>query len=249
MNAADAYVSLHDVAKRFDETIVLDDISLSIKLGEIVCVMGPSGSGKTTLLRSVNALSPVDKGRITVGDHVVTDANVDLRSLRLTIGMVFQRFGLFPHKSALENIVMGQVDILARSRAEATDKARGLLDRLGIDEFRDRYPGQLSSGQQQRVALARTLAMDTKALLLDEITASLDPRMVERIGQLIKERAAAGTAILASSHDLQFVASFADNVAYLDGGHMRQVGAPSEMLAFVKAEEARHEAEDAERGD
>ena len=242
-----AFVSLNGVAKRFDETVVLDDISLDVKAGAIVCVMGPSGSGKTTLLRTINGLTPVDAGRIAVDGYVVTDPGVDLRALRSTVGMVFQRLGLFPHRTALDNVVMGQVDILKRSQGDAIDNARSLLNRLGIDEFRDRYPGQLSSGQQQRVALARTLAMDTKALLLDEVTAALDPRMVERIGLLIKERAAAGTAVLASSHDLQFVANFADDVAYLDGGRMRQVGRPSEMMAFIKAEEERHKAEEAER--
>jgi polar amino acid transport system ATP-binding protein len=249
MTADAAFVRLNGVVKRFDETTVLDDITLSVDAGDIVCVMGPSGSGKTTLLRVVNALTPVDGGRILVGDHVVTDTGADLRVLRRQIGMVFQRLALFPHKTALENVTMGQIDILKRPQAEAVEKARGLLSRLGIDDLRDRYPGQLSSGQQQRVALVRTLAMDTKALLLDEVTASLDPRMVERVGLLIKEYAAAGTAILVSSHDLQFVSSFADHVAYLDGGHMRQVGQPSEMVAFIKAEEARHKAEEAERSD
>ena len=249
MTADATFVRLNGVVKRFDETTVLDDITLSVDTGDIVCVMGPSGSGKTTLLRVVNALTRVDEGRISVGDHVVTDTGADLRALRRQIGMVFQRLALFPHKTALENVTMGQIDILKRPQAEAVEKARGLLSRLGIDDLRDRYPGQLSSGQQQRVALVRTLVMDTKALLLDEVTASLDPRMVERVGILIKEYAAAGTAILVSSHDLQFVSSFADHVAYLDGGHMRQVGQPSEMVAFIKAEEARHKAEEAERSD
>ena len=239
-SAAPAFIQLVGVAKSFGDHRVLDGLTLDVAVGEVVCIMGPSGTGKTTLLRSVNALTRVDTGTIRVGELAVTDPQVDLHRLRRMVGMVFQRLGLFPHYTALDNAVMGQVDILKRERKTAEDRARGLFDQLHIDTLRDRYPGELSAGQQQRVALARTLAMDPQAILLDEVTAALDPRMVDRVGRLIRQFAATGMAVLASSHDAQFVADVADRAGYLDQGRLHHLGPPPEALALIDQHHGMH---------
>ncbi|KZD06783.1 amino acid ABC transporter ATP-binding protein [Oceanibaculum pacificum] len=214
------------VSKRFGETVVLQDVSFTVGKGEVVCITGPSGAGKTTLLRLVNALTEPDAGRIQVDRFEVTSPALDKQALRLHVGTVFQRYSLFPHKSALENITMGQRQVLGRGKAEAEEKARALLVKLEVDGLALRYPGELSAGQQQRVALARALAMDPRIVLLDEVTAALDPRMVDSVAALLREMAAGGMSFLASSHDSRFVASVADRVGYLDRGALGALERP-----------------------
>lgn len=217
---ATAAIRFENVSKRFDETPVLDAVSFTALPGQVVCIAGPSGTGKTTLLRLVNALTPADGGLIQAGPFTVTRPGIDLQALRRYVGMVFQRYSLFPHKSVLENLTMGPRQVLRRARAEAEEQAIDLLDRLEVAELRDRYPGELSAGQQQRVALVRALAMDPKILLLDEVTAALDPRMVDKVAELIRQMAATGMTILASSHDMRFATLCADLLAQLDGGRL-----------------------------
>ena len=214
------------VSKRFDETPVLDAVSFTVLPGQVVCIAGPSGTGKTTLLRLVNALTPADQGHIQVGPFTVTQPGTDLQALRRYVGMVFQRYSLFPHKSVLENLTMGPRQVLRRPRAEAEEQAIDLLARLEVAELRDRYPGELSAGQQQRVALVRALTMNPKILLLDEVTAALDPRMVDKVAELIRQMAAAGMTILASSHDMRFATLCADLLAQLDRGRLAPLQPP-----------------------
>ena len=215
-----------NVSKRFDETPVLDTVSFTVLPGQVVCIAGPSGTGKTTLLRLVNALTPADQGHIQVGPFTVTQPGTDLQALRRYVGMVFQRYSLFPHKSVLENLTMGPRQVLRRPRAEAEEQAIDLLARLEVAELRDRYPGELSAGQQQRVALVRALTMDPKILLLDEVTAALDPRMVDKVAELIRQMAAAGMTILASSHDMRFATLCADLLTQLDRGRLAPLQPP-----------------------
>ena len=224
-------IRFETVCKRFDETPVLDAVSFTVLPGQVVCIAGPSGTGKTTLLRLVNALTPADEGHIQVGPFTVTQPGIDVQALRRYVGMVFQRYSLFPHKSVLENLTMGPRQVLRRPRGEAEDRAIDLLNRLEIAELRDRYPGELSAGQQQRVALVRALAMDPKILLLDEVTAALDPRMVDKVAELIRQMAAAGMTILASSHDMRFATICADLLAQLDRGRLGPLLPPEKMGA------------------
>ncbi|MBU0726888.1 MAG: ATP-binding cassette domain-containing protein [Alphaproteobacteria bacterium] len=222
------------VSKRFDDTVVLDNVSFTVQRGEAVCIMGPSGTGKTTLLRLVNALTTPDSGRIRVDRFDVTSPILEKQALRLHVGTVFQRYSLFPHKSALENVSMGQRQVLGRHKAAAEEKARDLLAKLEIDELRDRYPGELSAGQQQRVALARALAMDPQIVLLDEVTAALDPRMVDKVASLLRDLAATGMSFLASSHDGRFVSSLSDKVGYLSHGQLSDLQPPAAEMPTVE---------------
>lgn len=224
-------IRFETVSKRFDETPVLDAVSFTVLPGQVVCIAGPSGTGKTTMLRLVNALTPADSGHIQVGPFTVTQPGIDIQALRRYVGMVFQRYSLFPHKSVLENLTMGPRQVLHRSRGEAEDHAIDLLNRLEVAELRDRYPGELSAGQQQRVALVRALAMDPKVLLLDEVTAALDPRMVDKVADLIRQMAAAGMTILASSHDMRFATICADLLAQLDKGQLGPLLSPEKAGA------------------
>ncbi|RKQ73508.1 amino acid ABC transporter ATP-binding protein [Oceanibaculum indicum] len=221
-----AAIRFEDVSKHFGETPVLEAVSFSVLPGQVVCIAGPSGTGKTTLLRLVNALTPADQGHIQAGPFNVTQPGTDLQALRRYVGMVFQRYSLFPHKSVLENLTMGPRQVLRRPRAEAEEQAIDLLARLEVAELRERYPGELSAGQQQRVALVRALTMDPKILLLDEVTAALDPRMVDKVAELIRQMAATGMTILASSHDMRFATLCADLLAQLDRGRLGPLQPP-----------------------
>ncbi|EKE78058.1 ABC transporter [Oceanibaculum indicum P24] len=221
-----AAIRFEDVSKHFGETPVLEAVSFTVLPGQVVCIAGPSGTGKTTLLRLVNALTPADQGHIQAGPFNVTQPGTDLQALRRYVGMVFQRYSLFPHKSVLENLTMGPRQVLRRPRAEAEEQAIDLLNRLEVAELRERYPGELSAGQQQRVALVRALTMDPKILLLDEVTAALDPRMVDKVAELIRQMAATGMTILASSHDMRFATLCADLLAQLDRGRLGPLQPP-----------------------
>ena len=213
-------IRVEKVSLNFGSTKVLDAVDLVVEKGTCVAVSGPSGNGKTTLLRLINGLEKPDSGTVSVDGIVVSGPNTDLVSLRRRVGMVFQRYSLFPHKSALENVMMGQVQVLGRTRVDAASKARDLMNALSVAELADRYPNALSAGQQQRVALARTLAMDPDVLLLDEVTAALDPGMAEQVARLLRAALGKGVTILASSHDTAFVRHFADVTTTLEAGRL-----------------------------
>ena len=236
----DALVQIRRVRKSFGAHQVLRDISLSVPAGSVTVLLGPSGSGKSTLLRCVNHLETIDGGRIIVdGDligyrqngqktHEMTPRQIAKQ--RRNIGMVFQRFNLFPHLTALENIMEAPVGVAKRSREAVKKQAFELLERVGLSEFAKHYPAQLSGGQQQRVAIARALAMDPKLMLFDEPTSALDPELVGDVLDVMKELARDGMTMIVVTHEIGFARGVADQVVFMDGGVVVEAGPPSEVL-------------------
>jgi polar amino acid transport system ATP-binding protein len=205
---------------------VLRDVDLAVGAGEVVVICGPSGSGKSTLLRCVNALEPIQRGRIVVDGIALDDPGTDLTRLRASIGMVFQAFNLYPHMTVLENIVLAPVIVRRRPRADAVRAAHRLLDKVGIPEKIDAYPSQLSGGQQQRVAIARALAMDPKIMLFDEPTSALDPEMINEVLEVMVDLAREGMTMLVVTHEMGFARRVADRVLFMDEGRVVEEAAP-----------------------
>jgi polar amino acid transport system ATP-binding protein len=198
--------------------------------GEVLVVIGPSGSGKSTFLRALNGLEPIDSGSIVIDGVELTDPKTDLNRLRQGVGMVFQHFNLFQHKTALENITMPQTVVLKRSQKEAEEIGRGLLERVGIGDRGDNYPSELSGGQQQRVAIARSLAMTPKVMLFDEATSALDPETVGGVLDLMKELAADGTTMVVVTHEMGFAREAGDRVIFMDEGKIIEEGTPEAVF-------------------
>jgi polar amino acid transport system ATP-binding protein len=213
-------LELHGVHKRFGTLEVLRGIDLTVPKGSVVCVLGPSGSGKSTLLRCINLLEPPDEGRIVIEGKEITGGGGgdDLDYVRRRVGMVFQQFNLFPHKSALENVRLAQEKVLGRSREEATAKAHELLARVGLSDKADEYPDRLSGGQQQRVAIARALAMDPYVMLFDEVTSALDPELIKEVLDVMRELAAEGMTMIVVTHEIGFARDVANDVVFMDEG-------------------------------
>jgi polar amino acid transport system ATP-binding protein len=230
-----------NVLKSFHGNEVLKGIDLDVRRGEVVCLLGPSGSGKTTFLRCINQLEQIDGGRIWVdgdlvgyredGDvlHHLTDKQVAAQ--RRDIGMVFQRFNLFPHMTALENVVEAPVQVKGVGKKQARERARALLDQVGLADKADAYPAQLSGGQQQRVAIARALAMDPKLMLFDEPTSALDPELVGEVLRVMRDLAAAGMTMIVVTHEMGFARDVADHVVFMDGGVVVEEGPPKEVIS------------------
>ena len=227
-------VSIRDVRKSFGESEVLSGVSFDVARGEVVCVIGPSGSGKSTLLRCVNALVPVNGGSILVDGREVNDPKLDKLALRRKVGMVFQQYNLFPHKTALENIMMAPVDVLRRPKAEARDRARDLLAKVRLSEHADKYPGELSGGQQQRVAIARSLAMDPEVMLFDEVTAALDPETVKDVLAVIRQLAEEKMTCILVTHEMGFAREVANHIYFTDRGVIVEHGPPDEFFSQAK---------------
>ncbi|MBC9954421.1 amino acid ABC transporter ATP-binding protein [Leucobacter sp. cx-42] len=232
---------MRGVRKHFGDLEVLKGISMDVHEGQVSVLLGPSGSGKSTLLRCINHLETIDGGRITVDGEIVgyrEQSDKRLREMhprevakqRRSIGMVFQRFNLFPHKTALENIIEAPMIVSRRSKAEAVAEARRLLARVGLDAWADHYPSQLSGGQQQRVAIARALAMKPKLMLFDEPTSALDPELVGEVLDVMKELAKEGMTMIVVTHEIGFAREVADQVVFMDGGVVVEAGAPSELI-------------------
>ncbi|WP_296987225.1 amino acid ABC transporter ATP-binding protein [Thalassospira sp. UBA1131] len=223
-------INFESVHKSYGDFEVLKGIDTQIDKGQVVCLIGPSGSGKSTMLRCVNGLEVYQKGKITIdGDTVdATGANID--EIRTRVGMVFQRFNLFPHRSALENVMEGPVHVLGENRAEVRDRAQDLLRRVGLDAKMNAYPGSLSGGQQQRVAIARALAMRPEAILFDEPTSALDPEMVGEVLQVMRSLAQEHMTMLVVTHEIQFAREVADQVLFLDGGQIVEQGDAEAVL-------------------
>ena len=223
---------LEGVEKSFGSLRVLRGVDMSVERGQVVCVLGPSGSGKSTLLRCINLLEPPDEGRILVEGHEITsyDDHDEIDYVRRRVGIVFQQFNLFPHKSALENVVIAQTKVLGRPRREAEEKARALLARVGLSDKVDEYPERLSGGQQQRVAIARALAMDPHVMLFDEVTSALDPELIKEVLDVLRELAAEGMTMIVVTHEMGFARDVADHVVFMDGGVVVEEGPPSEVL-------------------
>jgi polar amino acid transport system ATP-binding protein len=219
-------LELHGVHKRFGDLEVLRGVDLRVAKGSVVCVLGPSGSGKSTLLRCINLLEPPNEGRIVLEGEEITGAGrrdqVDF--VRRRVGMVFQQFNLFPHKSAIENVCLAQETVLDRPRAQAMEKAHELLDRVGLADKADEYPERLSGGQQQRVAIARALAMDPHVMLFDEVTSALDPELVKEVLDVLRELAAEGMTMIVVTHEIGFAREVAKDVVFMDEGVIVEEG-------------------------
>jgi glutamate/aspartate transport system ATP-binding protein len=213
-------IEIDNVSKWYGSFQVLTDCSTRIAKGEVVVVCGPSGSGKSTLIKTVNALEPIQKGRITVDGVDVSDPRTDLPRLRSRVGMVFQHFELFPHLSVTDNLVLAQMKVLGRSREEARRQGHAFLERVGLAEFRDRYPGQLSGGQQQRVAIARALSMNPVVMLFDEPTSALDPEMVGEVLDVMVQLAREGMTMMVVTHEMGFARKVSHRVVFMDGGRI-----------------------------
>ncbi|GLS19533.1 ATP-binding protein [Labrys miyagiensis] len=236
----DALITTHGLQKYFGSFHVLQDIDFSIAKGEVVCIIGPSGSGKSTFLRCINQLESIDGGYVTVdgeivgyrrdGDKLYPLSDREIARQRQLVGMVFQRFLLFPHKTVLQNIIEGPVGVQKRLKAECISEAKTLLKRVGLAHKTHAYPGELSGGQQQRVAIARALAMKPKAMLFDEPTSALDPELVGEVLGVMKELAASGTTMIVVTHELGFCREVADRVVFMDAGRIVETGMPTEIL-------------------
>jgi len=223
-------VSIRNVHKSFGDLEVLKGVSLDVKKGEVICIIGPSGSGKSTLIRCVNALNDIQSGSITVCGIDLTQSGLDKLELRKRVGMVFQQYNLFPHKTALENIMMAPLKVLNRAPDEVRAQARELLRKVRLHGKEDAFPGELSGGQQQRVAIARSLAMNPDVMLFDEVTAALDPETVKEVLLTIKELAQDGMTCILVTHEMGFARESADHIYFTDGGVIVEHGPPSEFF-------------------
>ena len=236
----DPLITAVGLQKYFGDFHVLQDIDFAIAKGEVVCIIGPSGSGKSTFLRCINQLERIDSGYVTVDGEMVgyrRDGNKlyplsdrEIARQRQSVGMVFQRFHLFPHKTVLQNIVEGPVGVQKRQRPDCVEEARALLKRVGLIHKAEAYPGELSGGQQQRVAIARALAMKPKAMLFDEPTSALDPELVGEVLGVMRELAASGTTMIVVTHELGFCREVADRVVFMDAGRIVDSGTPADIL-------------------
>jgi polar amino acid transport system ATP-binding protein len=223
-------ISIKNIRKSFGTTRVLEDISLDVQKSEVVCIIGPSGSGKSTLLRCINALVPIDSGSIMVGGTEVNDPKLDELALRRRVGMVFQSYNLFPHKTALENVMMAPMHVLKQDKAEVEARGRALLEKVRLHGKEDHYPGELSGGQQQRVAIARSLAMKPEVMMFDEVTAALDPETVKEVLMVIKELATDGMTCLLVTHEMAFAREVADSIYFTDRGKIVEYGPPADFF-------------------
>ncbi len=223
-------IEIADLHKSFGDNQVLQGIDLTVEPGQVVCVIGPSGSGKSTLLRCVNLLETPTKGKVFVEGVEVTDPDVDLDAVRRRIGMVFQQFNLFPHMTALQNVMIAQRRVLKRGRSEAEAIARENLEKVGVGDKCDTLPGQLSGGQQQRVAIARALAMNPDLMLFDEPTSALDPELVGDVLAVMRKLAEEGMTMLVVTHEMGFAREVADRVVFMDGGVVVEDGPASQVI-------------------
>jgi ABC-type polar amino acid transport system ATPase subunit len=245
--AAEPMLRLHDVHKRFGELEVLRGVDLDVQRGEVVCILGPSGSGKSTLLRCVNLLEPPEAGEIFLEGHDICkgpdsgtgEESWELDFVRQRVGMVFQQFNLFPHKTALENVTLAPRRVLGHSREEAEAKATTLLERVGLSDKLRQYPERLSGGQQQRVAIARALAMEPHVMLFDEVTSALDPELVKEVLDVMRELAAEGMTMLVVTHEMGFAREVGDQVVFMDGGTIVEQGKPADVLDNPREERTR----------
>ena len=219
-------VSIKDVHKSFGDLEVLKGVSLDVMKGEVICIIGPSGSGKSTLIRCINALNDIQGGSITVEGQEVHDPNLDKLELRKKVGMVFQQYNLFPHKTALENVMMAPIKVLKQPKGEVEKRARDLIAKVRLQGKEDNYPGELSGGQQQRVAIARSLAMNPDVMLFDEVTAALDPETVKEVLVTIKDLAEDGMTCILVTHEMGFAREVADHIYFTDRGVIVEHGAP-----------------------
>lgn len=230
-------VSIKDLRKSFGSLEVLKGVSMDVMKGEVICIIGPSGSGKSTLIRCVNALNDIQSGSIKVEGQEVNDKDLDKLALRKKVGMVFQQYNLFPHKTALENIMMAPIKVLKQNPVDVEKRARELIAKVKLQGKENAYPGELSGGQQQRVAIARSLAMAPDIMLFDEVTAALDPETVKEVLVAIKDLAEDGMTCMLVTHEMGFAKEIADHIYFTDRGVIVEHGPPDTF--FDQAEDPR----------
>ncbi|MCI8763822.1 MAG: amino acid ABC transporter ATP-binding protein [Lachnospiraceae bacterium] len=232
----DNKIVVKNLKKNFGQLEVLKRISLQVSEGEVVCLIGPSGSGKSTFLRCLNRLEKITAGEVMVDGHPISDPNININRVRENIGMVFQHFNLFPHLTVRENITLAPIELKKMDKESASQKAVRLLERVGLADKADVYPGQLSGGQKQRVAIARALAMNPDIMLFDEPTSALDPEMVGEVLEVMKQLAADGMTMVVVTHEMGFAREVADRVIFMDDGYIVEEGTPEEVFGNPKEE-------------
>ncbi|AGE64336.1 amino acid ABC transporter ATP-binding protein [Bacillus subtilis] len=232
-------ITFQNVNKHYGDFHALKQINLQIEKGEVVVIIGPSGSGKSTLLRCINKLETINEGVLTVNGTAINDRKTDINQVRRNIGMVFQHFHLYPHKTVLQNIMLAPVKVLRQSPEQAKETARYYLEKVGIPDKADAYPSQLSGGQQQRVAIARGLAMKPEVMLFDEPTSALDPEMIGEVLDVMKTLAKEGMTMVVVTHEMGFAKEVADRIVFIDEGKILEEAVPAEFYANPKEERAR----------
>lgn len=236
---AETLLTVEHLIKKYGDQVILDDVSLDVKKGEVIVVVGPSGCGKSTLLRCINALEPIQGGVVKLGDEVIDPKSKSLTRLRQKIGMVFQSYDLFPHLTVLDNILLAPTKVQKRSKDEVKEEAMKLLRRVGLEEKARSYPRELSGGQKQRVAIVRALCMHPEILLFDEVTAALDPEMVREVLDVILDLAAQGRTMIIVTHEMQFARAVADRIIFLEGGKIQEDETPDEFFERPKTDRAK----------
>lgn len=236
---AEALLKIEHVKKSYGQGNILDDLTLTVHKGEVVVIIGPSGCGKSTLLRCINGLEPIQEGRISLREEEIDGKAKNIAGIRQKIGMVFQSYELFPHKTILENIILAPMKVQKRSRAEAVEEAEKLLEKVGLSEKRDSYPRQLSGGQKQRVAIVRALMMHPEIMLFDEVTAALDPEMVREVLDTMLELARQGSTMVIVTHEMSFARAVADRIIFVDQGKIVEEGTPEAFFTNPKSERAK----------
>ncbi|ADG07460.1 amino acid ABC transporter ATP-binding protein [Kyrpidia tusciae] len=232
-------IHVRDLHKRFGDLEVLKGVNCDVREQEVVCVIGPSGSGKSTFLRCLNGLETVTSGEVVIDGIRVSDPKCDINAVRREVGMVFQRFNLFPHMTALQNIILAPMKVRKVPREEAMGQARALLAKVGLSDKADAYPEQLSGGQQQRVAIARALAMKPKVMLFDEPTSALDPEMVGEVLAVMKDLAKEGMTMIVVTHEMGFAREVSDRVLFMDEGIIMEEGDPAQLFGAPRSERTR----------
>ncbi|MDM8301375.1 amino acid ABC transporter ATP-binding protein [Collinsella tanakaei] len=232
-------IELRHVDKHYGDLHVLRDINLKVSRGEVLVVIGPSGSGKSTMCRTINRLETIDSGEVLIEGKPLPREGRELAAMRAELGMVFQSFNLFAHKTILENVTLGPIDVLGMKREEAERRAMELLARVGVAEQADKVPAQLSGGQQQRVAIARSLAMNPKAMMFDEPTSALDPEMINEVLDVMVELARGGMTMVVVTHEMNFARRVADRVVFMADGQIVEEGSPDEFFDHPKTQRAR----------
>lgn len=232
-------LTIEHLQKKYDDFVVLDDVNLKVNKGEVIVVVGPSGCGKSTFLRCLNGLEEIQDGRVLLHDEVINPVSKNLQKSREKIGMVFQSYDLFPHKTILKNVTLAPLKVQKRDKAEVEATALELLKRVGLESKKDSYPRQLSGGQKQRVAIVRALIMNPEVLLLDEITAALDPEMVREVLEVVLSLAREGRTMIIVTHEMQFAKAVADRIIFMDGGNIVEEGRPEDFFNNPKTDRAR----------
>ena len=235
---SETVLTINKITKAYGDNTILKDFSLEVHQGEVIVIIGPSGCGKSTLLRCINALEPIQGGEIRLDDQVIDGKSKNIAQVRQKIGMVFQNYELFPHKTVLQNIILAPMKVQKRDKAEVTKEAEQLLERVGLLDKKDSFPRQLSGGQKQRVAIVRALCMHPEIMLFDEVTAALDPEMVREVLDTMLELAKNGSTMLIVTHEMNFARAIADRVIFLDGGEIVEEGDPEAFFTAPKTERA-----------